>query len=78
MKNETINNKVDEEMSWPKPGWLAHQLRRVAITTAISPKYLREGFNDDMLTPEMRREAARLLRERADELERGLTDSPAL
>jgi hypothetical protein len=67
------NSKV-AEMSWLKPGWLARQFRRVAITTAISPKYLREGFNDDMLTPEMRREAARLLRERADELERGLNE----
>ena len=63
-----------------KPGWLARQLNEVAIESATWPKWMSDGKTELRLTPAQRKEAARRLRARADELdppeEKHTCDSP--
>jgi hypothetical protein len=54
-----------------KPGWLQRQIENAAIETAMWTESMRKagGFTDEELTADQRREAARRLRARADELD---------
>lgn len=58
-------------MADPKKGWLSEILHWNAIHTAMWPASMRRqaGFKDESLTPTQRKMAAKLLRERADELD---------
>lgn len=58
-------------MSELTPGWLGRHLERVSVDVAMWPEDMRRlgGFTDEHLTPSQRKEAARRLRARADELD---------
>lgn len=52
-------------------GWLNRQTHRANIDIAILPDSMRReaGLDDSGMTPEQRKEAAAILRRRADELD---------
>jgi len=54
-----------------RKGWLDRQFHGVNVDVAIWPESMRReaGFNDRTLTLDERKEAAALLRKRADELD---------
>lgn len=54
-----------------EPGWLGRQFSRVEIEVALWPEGMRReaGFDDSRLTVAQRKQAASVLRGRADELD---------
>lgn len=52
-------------------GWLTRQMHQNAVEVATWPESMRSaaGFTDDQFTPRQRREAAEILRKRANELD---------
>jgi hypothetical protein len=54
-----------------RPGWLSRQFEANAIEIATWPESMRAsaGFTDEGMTERQRKEAARILRKRADELD---------
>jgi hypothetical protein len=60
-----------------KPGWLEREFHRNAVDVAMWPAHMRReaGFTDEGLTKKQRTEAAVILRQRANELDRSLVDA---